>query len=94
MNLSTNPYSKKRHQKVFLSHKMLNPMRQWLETLEIRERKLAQLLAKIPASCPFARNIQFLGVSVDFPPLCKLNPFYESLMILRLRALTFLTKLS
>lgn len=94
MDLSTKGYPKEPHNKVLPSQKMLNSMRQWLETLEIREPNIAQVLAKIPASCPFARKIQLLGLSVDIPPLCKLNPFYESLMILRFRALTFLTKLS
>ncbi len=63
-----------------------------IENFEISHPKVAQLLSKIPASCPFAREIRLLGYTFRIPPLCHLNPFYDSLMLLRFRALTFLTE--
>lgn len=71
---------------------LLHPVRQWLESIEIRDAKAAKLLCKlIPSHCPFERDIQLLGHTLfHIPPLCKLNPLYEQLMSLRFRALTFL----
>ncbi|MDY6939135.1 MAG: Mo-dependent nitrogenase C-terminal domain-containing protein [Cyanobacteriota bacterium] len=67
-------------------------VRQRLETIEIRNSRVARWLCKlIPAQCPFAREIRVLGRTLfRIPPLCKLNPFYEQLMTLRFRALCFL----
>jgi hypothetical protein len=73
---------------------LLQQVRNWIEAIEICDSKVAQLLSKIPASCPFARDIRFLGHTFRIPPLCKLNPLYDSLMILRFRALIFLNKVS
>lgn len=41
----------------------------------------------IPATCPFARTLTFAGFTINIPPLCKLNPFYNQLMQLRFNAL-------
>lgn len=49
---------------------------------------IAQLVVKvIPATCPFARTIKVGKFSITIPSLCKLNPFYNQLMILRFQAL-------
>ncbi len=71
---------------------LLNPLRQWIDNLEIRDPQVAQLIYKlIPAQCPFARDIKFLGRTViHIPPLCKINPLYDQLMALRFRALCYL----
>ncbi|MFM6401523.1 Mo-dependent nitrogenase C-terminal domain-containing protein, partial [Planktothrix sp.] len=65
----------------------LNPLRQWLDNLEIHNPEVALFLYRvIPAQCPFARDIKLFGYTIlHIPPLCKLNPFYEQLMGLRLR---------
>ena len=71
---------------------LLSPLRQRLEAIEIHNPQIARLICTvIPAQCPFARDIK-IGNQVLFtiPPLCKLNPFYEQLMMLRWRSLTFL----
>jgi hypothetical protein len=70
----------------------LRPIRQWLESLEIRNPKVARSLCKlIPARCPFEREIKFLGRTlVRIPPLCKLNPFYEQIVSLRFKSMTYL----
>ncbi len=71
---------------------VLNPIRQWLEQVEIQDEKTAKLIARlIPAQCPFAREIKLFGYQLgQIPPLCKLNPLYDQLMGLRFRCLCFL----
>ncbi len=70
----------------------LRPIRQWLESLEIRDAHVARSLCKlIPARCPFEREIKFLDRTiVRIPPLCKLNPFYEQIVCIRFKSLTYL----
>jgi Mo-dependent nitrogenase C-terminus len=65
---------------------------QWFDAIEIRDRKLAQLLCKmIPAGCPFEREIKlFDHILFHIPPLCKLNPLYEQVVSLRFKALSYL----
>lgn len=71
---------------------LLQPIRRWLDKLEIRDRKQARFLSKvIPAQCPFERDIKLFGRLVGhIPPLCKLNPLYDQLVSLRFRALCYL----
>lgn len=71
---------------------LLIPLRQWLESIRVNDDKMARKLCVfIPASCPFERKIQFFNRTIiSIPPLCKLNPFYEQLMELRFKALTYL----
>jgi hypothetical protein len=70
----------------------LNLIRHWLESLEVHDPKSAGLLCKIiPSRCPFERRVEFFGHTVlSIPPLCKLNPFYDQLIGLRLRSLSYL----
>jgi hypothetical protein len=65
---------------------------QWLESFQIRDSRTARSLCKlIPAHCPFERDIRFFNRTVLYiPPLCKLNPFYEQLVTLRFKSLTYL----
>ncbi|MEH2193909.1 MAG: Mo-dependent nitrogenase C-terminal domain-containing protein [Nostoc sp.] len=71
---------------------LLQPLRQWLDTIEIQNRKLAKFIAKlIPAQCPFERDIMLFGRKIaHIPPMCKLNPLYDELVYLRFRALCYL----
>ncbi len=71
---------------------ILFPLRQWLETREIRDAKSARFLCQmIPSRCPFAREIKFFGKTIfTIPPLCKLNPLYEEVVTLRFKALCYL----
>ncbi|GAB1540779.1 hypothetical protein NUACC21_34480 [Scytonema sp. NUACC21] len=76
-------------------HFGLNPiqaMRYWLEAIEINDYKVAQRLCQlIPARCPFERKIQIFNRTIlSIPPLCKLNPFYEQLVMLRFKSLVYL----
>jgi hypothetical protein len=75
-----------------LMESLLQPLRQQLDSIEIRDAELARALCKlIPSQCPFARDIQLFGRTLfRIPPLCKINPLYEQLMGLRLRSLVYL----
>jgi len=72
--------------------KFKNSICQWVDTLEIHNPKVAQLLCKtIPAHCPFAGEIKLFNYTLfHIPPLCKLNPLYEQAIALRFKALTYL----
>jgi hypothetical protein len=71
---------------------LLQPIRLWIDGLEVRNVKTARWIAKvIPAQCPFERDIKLLGRTVaHIPPLCKLNPLYDQFVTLRFRALCYL----
>lgn len=71
---------------------VLHPVREWLDTMEVQDPKVARMLCKlIPSQCPFERDIKLFGRKlVHIPPLCKLNPLYEQLVGLRFRALSYL----
>jgi len=71
---------------------VFKPLRQWLESLEVKNPKLAHRLCKlIPAQCPFERDVKLFGRTLfHIPPMCKLNPLYEEVVMLRFRALCYL----
>jgi len=71
---------------------LLSPIKQWLGTLEIRQPKIARLLCRIiPASCPFEREIKLCDRTLIYiPPLCKLNPFYDQIVEIRFKSLSYL----
>jgi len=71
---------------------LLLPLRQWLDSREIHNAKLAHFLCNfIPAQCPFERNITLFGRKLfHIPPMCKLNPLYYEVVNLRFRALCYL----
>ncbi|NJM18297.1 MAG: nitrogenase [Richelia sp. RM2_1_2] len=70
----------------------LFPIRQWLDSQEVKNSKLAHFLCKlIPAQCPFERDIVVFGRKLfHIPPMCKLNPLYEEVVTLRFKALCYL----
>ncbi len=70
----------------------LKPLRQQLDSIEIRDRQFAEFIYKtIPGQCPFERDITLFGRAIaHIPPLCKLNPLYDQLVGLRFRALCYL----
>jgi Mo-dependent nitrogenase C-terminus len=70
----------------------LDGVRAWLAAIEIRDAAAARAVCQvIPAFCPFAQEIK-LGnrTLLTIPPLCQFNPFYEQLVTLRFKALTYL----
>lgn len=71
---------------------LLQPIKDWLDRIEIKDIRLARLICTIiPAQCPFERDIKLFGRQIaHIPPLCKLNPFYDQLVFLRFRSLSYL----
>ncbi|MFN4066296.1 MAG: Mo-dependent nitrogenase C-terminal domain-containing protein [Thermosynechococcus sp.] len=74
--------------------RLLDPVRRWLDGLEIKDARVARFLCRlIPPQCPFERDITLFGRKiVHIPPLCKLNPLYDQLVGLRFRSLTYLAE--
>lgn len=72
----------------------LDPVRHWLDHLQIHDPAVARFLCRmIPAQCPFERDVVLFGRKVvHIPPMCKLNPFYEQVVGLRFRALSYLAE--
>jgi tellurite resistance protein len=70
----------------------LQPVRNWLDHMEVHDPKVAHFLCKlIPPQCPFERDVKLFGKKiVHIPPMCKLNPLYDQLVGLRFRALSYL----
>ncbi|WP_448527572.1 Mo-dependent nitrogenase C-terminal domain-containing protein [Parathermosynechococcus lividus] len=81
------------NQEMTQSLPIMATLRQWLLTLPVETPAIAHRICRwIPAQCPFARRISLWGRPViTIPPLCKLNPFYEEIILLRFRALTYLS---
>ena len=71
---------------------ILAPLRRWLNCLKIDDVNLAKFFCKIlPARCPFERDIKlWSGAIIHIPSLCKLNPLYDEIVLLRFRALCYL----
>ncbi|MFN6463049.1 MAG: Mo-dependent nitrogenase C-terminal domain-containing protein [Nostoc sp. DedVER02] len=71
---------------------LLQPLRQRVENIQVRDRQLAHRLCKlIPSQCPFERDVKVFGKTLfHIPPMCKLNPLYEEVVGLRFRALCYL----
>ena len=75
-----------------VDHGLLNPVKEWLDQVEVKDPRLARFLCKmIPAQCPFERDVTLFGHKiVHIPPMCKLNPLYDQLVGLRFRSLSYL----
>jgi hypothetical protein len=76
-----------------LSDKALAPVRNWLEHIDIQSERQARCIVKvIPAACPFERDIYVFGHKKHIPAMCKLNPFFDQLQMLRFKALCYLAE--
>jgi tellurite resistance protein len=71
---------------------LLNPVKEWLDHLDIHDRRLARFLCKaIPAQCPFERDVHLFGRKIiHIPAMCQINPLYDQLVGLRFRAMGYL----
>ena len=71
----------------------LRPIRHLIDSITVKNARFAHFVCRlIPCKCPFERDIVFLGRKLfRIPALCKLNPLYNELVGLRLRALTYLS---
>lgn len=58
-----------------------------LGNLDINNNTQAAIVRTlVPSTCPFARTIVLGKYKLVIPPLCKINPLYEELMMLRFKA--------
>lgn len=82
----------RKHKSPRFKFNFLQPLRNKLDKLEIKNRDFAHFIAKlIPAQCPFERDIVLFGRTIaHIPPMCKLNPLYDEFVGLRFRALCYL----
>ena len=71
---------------------LLKPLRNWLDNLNVTSPTLAHKLCKlIPSQCPFERDLKLFGHTlIHIPPMCKLNPLYEEVVMLRFKAMCYL----
>lgn len=71
---------------------VLKPVKQWLERVPVEDPQIAhRIVSIIPADCPFERDINVFGRTVGrIPPMCKLNPLYDQLVMLRFKAMCYL----
>lgn len=70
----------------------MNYIHSLINNIGITNSRFAHLLCTIiPPTCPIERDISFFGHYLfHIPPMCQLNPFYEDLISLRFKALTYL----
>jgi hypothetical protein len=67
------------------------PLRRWLDNFDVKRYRLAHLICRvIPCCCPFERDINLFGRTYHIPALCKINPVYDEVVALRMRALSYL----
>lgn len=68
------------------------PVRHYLDQIQVSDPRYAHLICHlIPPQCPFERDVIFFQRKImHIPALCKLNPFFDEVVALRFRALTFL----
>lgn len=71
---------------------LLNPVKEWLDRLDIHDKRLARFLCKaIPAQCPFERDVTLFGRKImHIPAMCQINPLYDQLVGLRFRSMNYL----
>lgn len=78
--------------KIKKSLDILQPLRTWIDGISVKNEKTAQrIVSLIPADCPFERDIKFFHHTVaHIPPMCKINPLYNELTMLRFKAMCYL----
>ena len=70
---------------------LLYPLRYWVNSIKVTNDKFAHFLCNLtPCTCPFETDITIFGKTFHIPALCKLNPLYNEVVNLRLRALSYL----
>ena len=71
---------------------IFQPVRRWIEGIPVENEKTAhRIVSIIPADCPFERDVKIFRRTVaHIPPMCKLNPLYDQLVMLRFKAMCYL----
>ena len=68
---------------------VLKPLRAWIEGIPVENETTAHRI--VPADCPFERDVKIIMRTVaHIPPMCKINPLYDQLMMLRFKAMCYL----
>jgi hypothetical protein len=71
---------------------LLLPLRRLINNFTVRSYRVAHLICKVvPCACPFERDVTLFGRTFHIPAFCKLNPLYNEVVLLRFRALSYLT---
>ena len=85
--LKTKPHHVEHHPK------LLEPVKEWLDHIDIHDSRLANLICRaIPAQCPFERDVVLFGHKImHIPAMCEINPLYDQLVGLRFRSLCYLS---
>ncbi len=74
---------------------LINAIKTGLDSIQIRTARQATWICQlIPSHCPFERNIRLGDRTIHIPALCQINPVYEQLVALRLRAATYLAEVN
>ncbi|MGC1307028.1 MAG: Mo-dependent nitrogenase C-terminal domain-containing protein [Phormidesmis sp.] len=78
--------------KVRRSLNILNSIKRKIEGIPVENETTAhRIVSLIPADCPFERDLKLFGRTIaHIPPMCKINPLYEPLIMLRFKALCYL----
>lgn len=70
-------------------------VKNWLDRIEIQSVPQAIWICRlIPCRCPFERDIPLGDRTIHIPALCRINPVYEQLIGLRMRAATYLMEVT
>lgn len=71
------------------NYSLISAFKEALNNFEFTNKDRAERFVKlIPNSCPFAREVKAFGKTiVNIPPLCKINPLYEEIMMLKFRTI-------
>ncbi|EDX86286.1 Mo-dependent nitrogenase C-terminal domain family protein [Synechococcus sp. PCC 7335] len=71
---------------------ILRLIRNWIEDIPVQNEKTAhRIISLIPADCPFERDVKLFHRTIaHIPPMCKLNPLYDQLIMLRFKAMCYL----
>lgn len=89
---SSSNFSQRRELSKKQKFDIFQPLRRFVDKIEVRDRILAHRLCRlIPSQCPFERDVSFFGKKLlHIPPMCKLNPLYDEVVGLRFKALCYL----
>lgn len=90
---SSQPVTTPEHKPQPQRRDLFKPVRYWLDQTQITNRRTAHLICRIvPSHCPFERDISLFGTTVHIPALCRINPVYDEIVSLRVRALNYLAE--
>ncbi len=76
-------------------HSLIRFLKNWLDLIEIQGVRQALWICRlIPCRCPFERDVKLGSRTIHIPALCRINPVYEQLIGLRMRAASYLAEVN